>query len=241
MPGTETYVRWDAPGVEDPIPSNESEILDEISSQIQTCQHAVLAAQKEHHSSGVDGQAEISGAKESSTRDNDKLSAGACPVAFTGTHVKTFGVLTQGKFTIGADLPPHLAQGIAANAAGTSFPAAMRYSSEPTALVDDRVSQPRGAGLKLFNVPGKRLAAPPGVPADLTTMDLEFNSAPNLELGSPKITRDIIALRLKYGSDAQGLDKALRQRDDYDVQDGRNRAPNAPVVAQTMYSQAPIR
>jgi hypothetical protein len=67
-----------------------------------------------------------------------------------------------------------------------------------------------------------------------------MNSSPFLELGSAEVTRDIIALRLKH-ADPKDLDAALRERDDYSIQDARNRAPNAHVISQDQYSQAPIR
>lgn len=69
-------------------------------------------------------------------------------------------------------------------------PIAMRFSSEPTDLVPDNVPQPRGLGIKVFNVEGTKLR-PDG--KDPKTQDLEFNSSPILELGNAETCRDIVS------------------------------------------------
>lgn len=67
--------------------------------------------------------------------------------AFSGTHVKTQAVV-KGTLKVLDELPAHLRQGLFANA-GKVHPIAMRYSTETTDLIDDRVPQPRGIGLKV--------------------------------------------------------------------------------------------
>lgn len=91
---------------------------------------------------------------------------------------------------------------------------------------------------QVFDVPGPKLRED-GV--DTETQDFEFNSSPVLELGNARTCRDIIALRLLHGSDGAGLDAALKKRDDYTVQNGRNVAPNVHLAAQRQYSQSAIR
>lgn len=50
-------------------------------------------------------------------------------------------------------------------------PVAIRFSSEPTDLTPDTVPQPRGLGMKVFNVEGTKLR-PDG--KDPKTQDFEF-------------------------------------------------------------------
>lgn len=85
------------------------------------------------------------------------------------------------------NLPAHLAQSMFAKAG--NHPIALRFSSEPTDLVPDNVPQPRGIGMKVFNVEGPKLR-PDG--KDPKTQDLEFNSSPILELGNAVTCRDIV-------------------------------------------------
>lgn len=105
-------------------------------------------------------------------------------------------------------------------------------------MIEDTTPQPRGLGMKIFNVEGPKLRQDN---KDPKTQDLEFNNAPALELGSARVCRDIIGLRLQYGHDAQALDGALKQRDDYQVQDARNHLPNINLVSHRQYSQSALR
>lgn len=156
--------------------------------------------------------------------------------AFSGTHVKTQGIV-KGTMEVLQGLDSHLYQGMFKEA-GATYPVAMRYSTETTDLIDDRVPQPRGIGLKVFGIKGPKLRKDG---KDPNTQDVEFNSAAALELGNAKTCRDIIALRLQHGADAKGLDEALKKRDDYAVQNSRNEIPNVHLVAQHQYSQAAMR
>lgn len=108
--------------------------------------------------------------------------------AFSGTHVKTHGVV-KGEMEILPNLPPHLAQSMFAHP--KKHPIAIRFSSEPTDLVPDNTPQPRGLGLKIFNVEGPKLR-PDG--KDPKTQDIEFNSSENLELGNAITCRDIVSV-----------------------------------------------
>lgn len=156
--------------------------------------------------------------------------------AFSGTHVKTQGIV-KGSMEVLEGLDSHLYQGLFKHP-GAMFPIAMRYSTETTDLIDDRVPQPRGVGLKVFGAKGPKLRKDM---KDPETQDFEFNSCAFLELGNARTCRDIIALRLLHGADGKGLDADLRKRDDFKIQNARNVAPNVHLAAQRQYSQAAIR
>lgn len=155
--------------------------------------------------------------------------------AYSGTHVKSHAFL-KGEFEILSGLPTELAQGMFAKPGKHN--AAMRFSTETTAMIDDRIRQPRGIGLKIFEVEGEKLRND-GV--DPKTQDFEFNSCPVLELANARTCRDIIALRLKHGGCPADLDGALKKRDDYEVQDGRNHIPAVNLLGQRQYGQAAFR
>lgn len=99
----------------------------------------------------------------------------------------------------------------------------MRYSSEPgDPALDDRIPQPRGVGMKVFNVPGEMFDAG----KDFDTQDIEFNSTAALDLADAKTTKEIIDLRMKYGGDQPELYKHLEARKDTDLQKGRDKVRN---------------
>ena len=136
----------------------------------------------------------------------------------SGTHARTQGVV-KGELVVG-ELPPHLAQSLFSKPA--KYPIAMRYSTEPgDPSLDDRIPQPRGLGMKVFNVPGEMFEVNPA-----PTQDIEFNSTPALDLADAKTTRDIIDLRIKYGSDKKELYKHLEARKDTDLQKARDQVRN---------------
>lgn len=119
------------------------------------------------------------------------------------------------------DLPPHLAQTLFSKPA--EFPIAMRYSTEPgDPGIDDRIPQPRGLGMKVFNVQGEMFDVGKGWP----TQDIEFNSTPALELADAKTTKEIFDIRIKYGGDKKELYKQLEARDDTELQKARDEVRN---------------
>lgn len=136
-----------------------------------------------------------------------------------GTHARTQGVV-KGKLVVG-ELPSHLAQSLFSKPA--EFPIAMRYSSEPgDPGLDDRIPQPRGLAMKVFNVQGEMFDAG----KDCPTQDIEFNSAPAIELADARTTREIFELRLKYGDDKKELYKHYEARKDANLQKARDQVPN---------------
>ena len=86
-------------------------------------------------------------------------------------HAKAHGVL-RARLTVLPGLPEPLAQGLFAQP-GT-YDAIMRFSTNPGDVLDDKVSLPRGLGLKILGVPGARL---PGSEDD-TTQNFLFVDSP---------------------------------------------------------------
>jgi len=86
-------------------------------------------------------------------------------------HAKAHGVL-RAQLTVLPGLPEPLAQGLFAQP-GT-YDAIMRFSTNPGDVLDDKVSLPRGLGLKILGVPGARL---PGSEGD-TTQNFLFVDSP---------------------------------------------------------------
>ncbi|KAH7125747.1 hypothetical protein B0J11DRAFT_529157 [Dendryphion nanum] len=122
------------------------------------------------------------------------------------------------------DLPRHLKQTELFEKGG-EFPVAARYSTEPgDSGLDDRMPQPRGFAIKLFNIHDKML--PEGESLSLTVQDIEFNSTPALDLADAKTTREIIAIHLKHGQDQKELYKYLSSRNDTSLQTARDKVRN---------------
>ncbi|MDB6062738.1 MAG: catalase [Verrucomicrobiaceae bacterium] len=79
--------------------------------------------------------------------------------AMRSVHAKSHGLI-EGTLTVLDDLPPALAQGIFRSP--VSYRGLMRLSTPPGDVLPDDVSTPRGAALKLFDVPGTRLPGSAG-------------------------------------------------------------------------------
>ncbi|WP_185984074.1 catalase family protein [Aureimonas mangrovi] len=77
-------------------------------------------------------------------------------------HAKAHGILT-GRLDVLPGLPKELAQG--AFAEPKSYPAVLRFSTNPGDILDDAVSVPRGLAMKIVGVEGERL---PGSEGDVT-------------------------------------------------------------------------
>ena len=154
----------------------------------------------------------------------------------TGTHARTQG-LVKGKFIVRDDLPAYLKQGeLFANPG--EYPVAARYSTEPgDPGLDDRIPQPRGFAMKVFNVHGDMYPAGKAYP----TQDIEFNSTPALDLADAKTTREILELRIKYGSNPSELYKHLEARKDTDLQKARDKVHNSHLESINQYSQTAYR
>lgn len=79
--------------------------------------------------------------------------------AMRSVHAKSHGLLL-GELTVASGLPPAYAQGMFAQEA--SWPVVMRLSTTPGDVLDDKVSTPRGVGLKVVGVPGARVVGSEG-------------------------------------------------------------------------------
>lgn len=109
-------------------------------------------------------------------------------------------------------LPPHLVQTLFFKAA--EFPIPMRHSTKLGDLgIGDRIPQPRGHGMKVFDVQGKMFNARKEYP----TQDIEFNNKPALELADAKTTKDIFDICIKYSGDKKELYRQLEARDDIEL------------------------
>lgn len=91
--------------------------------------------------------------------------------------------------------------------------------------------------MKIFDVEGDFFEAG----KDLPTHDIEFNSAPALELADAKTTREIMGLRIKYHDDPAELQRYLSIRKDAELQKARDKIHNTHLSSHRHYSQTPYR
>lgn len=155
---------------------------------------------------------------------------------FRGTHVKTQGIV-KGELTVLPDLPEHLAQGLFSHSEAR-HDVAIRFANEPSFLKDDRAPGPRGCGMKVFDVDGEFMD-PAGEQS--RSHDFTFNNAPLIELRDLPTCLEIVQLREKHFDDGHGLEAALKQRDDSDLQFAPQGLPNQHFLSYTMYSQSAFR
>lgn len=90
--------------------------------------------------------------------------------------------------------------------------------------MDDRVPQPRGLGLKVFNVEGAKING------NGNTQDFEFNSCNILELGSAQTAFEIIGLR---ESSLRCLFILLRRLDELIVSESQESSTAIQLHSQT--------
>ncbi|TGO89068.1 hypothetical protein BPOR_0127g00240 [Botrytis porri] len=163
----------------------------------------------------------------------NKLNLILIVIALEGTHARAQR-LVKGEMVVGG-LPPHLAQSMFSRP--KTYPIVMRYGTEPgDPALDDRIPQPRGLGMKVFNVHGERFDG-----KELSTQDIEFNSTPALDLADAKTTKEIIDLRIKYGGDKAELYRHLEVRKDTALQKARDEVRNTHLESTRQYSQTAYR
>ncbi|MCJ2064272.1 catalase family protein [Methylobacterium sp. J-088] len=122
--------------------------------------------------------------------------------AHRAVHAKAHGYL-RARFEVLADLPPELAQGLFASSA--SYDAILRFSTTPGDVLHDGVSTPRGAALKVLNVPGSRLS---GSESE-TTQNYVLGNSPSFQIGTAKgFLRQLKPLAASTGR-AEPLKKVL--------------------------------
>ncbi|WWC64502.1 uncharacterized protein I303_107112 [Kwoniella dejecticola CBS 10117] len=162
---------------------------------------------------------------------------------FRGTHVKSLGFV-KGSITINPDLPPYLAHGLFANGGegqGKTYDCIGRYANEPSFILPDTTSAPRGFSLKIFGVQGERLSPSPDGSTDQGTQDFLFNNAPIVELTDLNTTIEIFELRTRYFDNPTRLNLELAKRSDRLKQFAPTMLPNEYVVGSTFYSQSAFK
>jgi hypothetical protein len=122
--------------------------------------------------------------------------------ALRGVHAKAHG-LVRGHITVLDGLPAPLAQG--AFAVPGTLPVVMRFSTNPGDILDDKVSTPRGLGLKIVGVQGERL---PGSEGDVT-QDFVMQNAKAFTAATPKAFLKSLKLLAKTTDKGPGLKKAF--------------------------------
>ena len=95
--------------------------------------------------------------------------------AVRGVHAKGHGII-KGEVSILPGLPPELAQGLFAQPG--RYEAVLRLSTSPGDILDDAVSSPRGAALKVLGVQGERLPGEHGGEQDFVMVNGPVFGAP---------------------------------------------------------------
>jgi len=119
-----------------------------------------------------------------------------------GVHAKAHGLLV-GELEVLPDLPLVLAQGVFATP--QTYPAILRLSTIPGDVLDDAVSVPRGAALKIVGVNGPRV---PGSEQDVT-QDFLFVNGKAFGAATPDAFLRILKLLAATTDRAPGLKKVL--------------------------------
>lgn len=95
--------------------------------------------------------------------------------AVRGVHAKGHGII-KGEVSVLPGLPPELAQGLFAQPG--RYEAVLRLSTSPGDILDDAVSSPRGAALKVLGVQGERLPGEHGGEQDFVMVNGPVFGAP---------------------------------------------------------------
>jgi len=159
-------------------------------------------------------------------------------------HAKSHGLL-RGELRV-LPVPPIYAQGLFA--APLTAPVAIRLSTTPGDLLDDRVSTPRGFSMKVLDVPGERL---PGGDASRAQDFLLVNGpaflAPSARkfLGSLKLlagtTDKIPNLKIAFSALLRGVEKALEAvGGESGTLKGLGGHPETHPLGETYFSQVPF-
>lgn len=122
--------------------------------------------------------------------------------AVRSVHAKAHGLL-HGQIHILEGLRAVLAQG--AFATPGTLPIAMRFSTNPGDILDDKVSTPRGLAIKIVGVEGERLPGGEGA----VTQDFVMQNAKAFTAADPKAFLKTLKLLAKTTDKAPGMKKAL--------------------------------
>lgn len=165
--------------------------------------------------------------------------------ALRSVHAKSHGLLV-GELTVLDGLPEPYAQGLFARAG--SYPAVMRISTTPGDLLDDKVSTPRGVGLKIVGVPGERVDGS----LDDTTQDFVMVNGPaflapsavkflsNLKLLAAS-TDKVPNLKRLFSGVLRGAEKAIEAVGGESTKlKALGGQPETHPLGETFFSQVPI-
>jgi hypothetical protein len=122
--------------------------------------------------------------------------------AVRSVHAKAHGLL-YGEIQVVDNLPPELAQGMFAKP--VKLPVALRFSTNPGDILDDKVSAPRGLAIKIIGVEGSRL---PGSERDVT-QDFVLQNAKVFTAADPKSFLKTLKMLAKTTDKAPGSKKAF--------------------------------
>jgi hypothetical protein len=166
--------------------------------------------------------------------------------ALRAVHAKSHGLL-KARLVVNEGLPEVLAQGLFAKP-GT-YPAAMRFSTSPGDILDDRVSTPRGLAIKVLDVHGPRL---PGSEGDMT-QDFLLVDGPTFPTATAKAFLGNLKLLAGTTDKAEGLKVALSaalQATERAVEKIRHEPsgllvglgghPETNILGETFHTQAPM-
>ncbi len=160
-------------------------------------------------------------------------------------HAKAHGIIT-GRFEVLPDLPAELAHGLFSQA--KSYPAVLRFSTNPGDILDDSVSVPRGLAVKVLGVEGERLPGSEGeVTQDFVTANGPAFVAPSgaaflqsLKLLS-RTTDTPQALKKGLSTILRGVGSALSAVGlESPTLKSMGGHPATHILGETFFSQAPL-
>jgi hypothetical protein len=165
--------------------------------------------------------------------------------ALRGVHAKSHGLL-KGQLTVSDNLSEPLRQGLFAGPA--SYPAIMRFSTNPGDLLADSISTPRGMAIKVIGVAGEVLPThAPNVTQDFLLVDGKAFSAPDAaaflkaqaliekNANDPEFFKKIVSFTARAANAALGV---VGQHSGSLEQLGR---PETHILGETFYSTVPLR
>jgi hypothetical protein len=117
-------------------------------------------------------------------------------------HAKSHGLL-RAELTVADGLPEHLARGLFSRAA--SYPAIMRFSTNPGDMLPDSISTPRGLAVKVIGVDGEML---PGHEGNVT-QDFVFVNAKALGVPDAAAFLKQVKILEQHATDSQTLKQAV--------------------------------
>ena len=165
--------------------------------------------------------------------------------AVRSVHAKAHGIL-EGTFTVEADLPHELAQGLFATPG--EHRVYMRMSTNAGDILPDAISLPRGLAIKVLDVEGERLPDAEGTTQNFIMVNGKVFQAPNAEkfLGSLKLlagtTDKVEGLKVAASTALRGVNKALTAVGIESPTIGSlGGAPNVDPLGETYYSVTPFR